>query len=479
MKKKVLIWLIPFIFSGCVSAPPFDPLELDLPLAPQWTSAADSSGVNAAVWWRDFHDSRLDSLIIVGLAKNYNLQSAAATVEMAVATARIAGADGWPQMSAGGSASKSKTNFVGMPFGGSGAGVVTSETEKYGLALNVSWELDLWGRIRAGQAAASADVEAARADLAGAQNSIAGQIAKLWYSAIEAEQQVNLSAATVESYQTSFDQIKSRYEKGLRSSLELRLAESNLATARAGLARRENQLQQIKRQLQVLLGEYPSAAIVLDSPIPRVLKPIPAGLPADILRQRPDLVAAERRLAAAGQRVRQARRSLLPRISLTGSTGTATDELSELLNGDYSIWNLVGNLTQPLFQGGRLLANVTLNQARADNSLAQYALTALKALAEVEGLLTGEELLAKQELAIQLAADQASAAKELAENRYANGLINYISLLESQRAAFNAHSQLLTIRRQRVDNRIDLYLALGGGFSQNLLTEYQSEVITK
>jgi NodT family efflux transporter outer membrane factor (OMF) lipoprotein len=293
-----------------------------------------------------------------------------------------------------------------------------------------------------------------------------GQTAKAWFAAVEAARQVQLAEATLENYRTTNDQVHSRYRLGLRPSLDVRLSESNVADAEALLFLRKNQLQSIKRQLETLIGRYPSAKIELSTSLSPELKSVPSGIPADIVKNRPDLIAAEKRLASSYARVIESKRALYPRLSLTASGGTSTNELKNLLNGDFSVWNLVGNLLQPIFQGGRLRAGVDLAQARELETLALYAQNVLNAYSEVETALEAEGLLAEREKALQTAVDQAMAARNLAQIRYSRGLTDLIEVLESQRQAFLSQSQLLIVRRQRLDNRIDLYLALGGDFME-------------
>jgi len=280
-----------------------------------------------------------------------------------------------------------------------------------------------------------------------------------------------LAEATLENYKTTNKQVRLRYERGLRPSLDVRFSESNVATAEAILLQRQDQLQRIKRQLEILLGRYPAATISLSENMLIIKEPVPAGLPADIISRRPDLIAAEKRLAASNARVVESRRALYPRISLTGSGGTSTDELGNLLNGDYSVWNLVGNLLQPIFRGGKLRAEVKLAKARKREALAQYAQTVLNAYAEIESALAAEKLLDERQRALKIATEQAMAARKLAEDRYAKGLVNLIEVLEAQRRAFESQRQLLNVRRLRLDNRIDLYLALGGDFTTDSIIE--------
>jgi outer membrane protein TolC len=190
-------------------------------------------------------------------------------------------------------------------------------------------------------------------------------------------------------------------------------------------------------------------------------------LPADLVSRRPDLAAAERRVAAAYAGVSSAKRALLPRISLTGSGGTSSNELGDLLNGDFSVWSIAGSLLQPIFQGGRLRANLDLAKTQGEIALTQYQQAALNAFAEVENTLANEQYLNESQIALEEATSQALAARDLAEAQYNRGLINFVTMLETQRSAYDNERQLLTVRRQRLDARIDLYLSLGGGFTLN------------
>lgn len=462
-------WLgiVCLLLWGCASTPPVRHPQLEAAIPPAWFEGEESSPGEASAslsGWSGLAQGAVSALVAEALVHNYDLQSAASRVTMAAARARIAGAPGQPQVSAGGSGSRARRNFVGFPIPASGGQVLSTTTTTYGVSLNASWEVDLWGRLRDGQRAALADVTAARADLWGAQLSLTAQVLRTYYGTIEARIQLELARVTVDSYRLSLEQIEQRYDRGLRPALDVHLARANLAAAEAAVARRRHLQDRVGRQLEVLLGRYPAGKLAPGEDLPRVDVPVPAGLPAEILSRRPDLVAAERRLAAAGAREQEARKSLYPRLSLTGSSGRSSQELGDLLDGDYSVWNLVANLSAPLLQGGRLRAAVDLAAAGREGALAQYGRSVLQALAEVEGLLAVEEFLAQQEEAIARAAGEAIAARALARDRYGRGLADLITLLEAQRRAFEAESQVLAVRRQRLDTRIDLHLALGGGF---------------
>ena len=194
---------------------------------------------------------------------------------------------------------------------------------------------------------------------------------------------------------------------------------------------------------------------------------LPAGIPGELVARRPDLASAERRLAASGELVTVARRARYPSISLTASGGTATQALGDLLDGNFSVWSLVGGLVQPLFQGGRIRANIARAEAVEDEGLNGFVSRVLLAYLEVERALAAEQFLAEQERALLDSSEQSKAAERLADDRYRTGLEDYITVLESQRRSFEAESSLIALRQSRLDNRVDLYLSLGGGFDRN------------
>ncbi len=454
------------LLGGCVSPSPPEPVELDVDLPDSWT--ATDAGAPASEpsdrWWSEFGDPRLDLLIEEVLVANNDLAAAGARVDAAAAEARIAGADLWPQAGVAVDGNRGRRNFIGLPIPGS-SGVLSSTSTSVGASLNVSWEVDLWGRLRARRNAVGAGVEAAEADLAGARLSLAGQTTKAWFAAAEARLQLELAEETVASRTTTRERIRRRYELGTRGALDLRLAIANQSRAAAALAARKRQLDATERQLQLLLSRYPSRPATQGeaSGLPEPPSGLPALLPAQLIARRPDLAAFDRRLAAAGFNLHEARAALYPRLSLTGSTGRLSSDVEDLLDSDFSVWSLAANLLQPVFQGGRLRAGVDLAEARQRELAERYAQTLLNALAEVELALVAEQTLAEEEDALRATVEQSLAAQELAEDRYAAGLIDFLTVLESQRDATQAQVALLLVQRRRLDARVDLHLALGGG----------------
>jgi NodT family efflux transporter outer membrane factor (OMF) lipoprotein len=476
VKRAVALLALPLVAACSVQPPPRTEPDLGTATPTAWTGGARDDGAPEKDWWGTFDDPQLTALIELALARNQDLRIAAARLQRAEAEARIAGADLEPQLGVGLDAARQRQNFIGLPIPGDG--VPSTTFESYGVSLDASWEVDMWGRIRARARAAVADFEAAREDLRGARLSLAAQTAKAWFAVEEALEQVVLAEESAASFAESADNLRARYEQGVRSPLDLRLALSNVTAARAAVARRQAVLEASLRQLEVLLGEYPSADLLDEFPtrsLPPMPDPVPAGLPAELVARRPDLAAAERRLAAADQRWLEAKRSLYPRLSLTAGGGTSSTSLGDLLDGDFRVWGIFAGLTQPIFQGGRLRAGVARADAISDEALAAYVGSVLRAYAEVEIALSNEGWLADEQGQLELNVGHNVAAERLAEDRYRAGVGRYLEVLESQTRSFVARSELLALRRTRLTNRVDLHLALGGGFEDTNGTGPQAE----
>lgn len=454
------------LLAACASPPPVQVPELDVTVPARWTAADAPEGQVPIDWWTDFADYGLSQAVETALTRNFDLQAAAARLDVAAAEAQIAAAGLQPTVDGRYDGSRRKQNFVGFPIPGAEDQVLSTISTNHGVSLDLSWEIDLWGRLRADAQAALADLQASAADLRGAQLSIAGQTAKAWFAVAEAQQQIDLSRQTVESFRESAERVRERFEAGIRPALDLRLALLNQSNAEATLQLRLQQFDAAMRQLRVLLSAYADNSMTTPVALPTLTPEVPSGLPADLVSRRPDLVSAERALAAAEARVGVARADRLPRISLTAATGTATDSLRSLVDGDFSVWSLLANIAAPLWQGGRLRAQIRRAEARSAEALAQFANTALTAYAEVETALAAEAFLQERERHLETSVTQARAAERLADERYRAGLETYITVLDSQRSAVQAEAEFIAAKRLRLENRVDLYLALGGGFEQ-------------
>jgi len=447
--------LLALVTGGCAyhGAAPADRVPpLEIPSS--WAAGAPDGWRGG--WLERLGDPMLVRLVESAVTDNFSLRGAADRVRAARARARIAGADPLPQARLTAAASRSDQ-------GGDNIGV-DNPADRFELRGQLSWEADLWGRLSDATRAARAEWRAAQSDYEAARLSLAANIARRWFDATAARAQTRLARDTVASFEQSLATIENRYRQGIGEALDVRLARNNLANARTNLAQRERVQRNLSRELETLSGRYPAGNTALPETLPEVDAPVPAGLPAGLLERRPDLLAAEARLHAAGYRLADAEKNRLPGFTLTASGGATSDSLRELVDLDDFIWSLAADLAQPLFQGGRLAAQRDLARAEDAGALNDYAQTALTAFREVENALESERFLAVQVAASRNAATEARAAEELALDQYRRGLTGIITLLESQRRKFNADSALIDVVNLRLQNRIDLHLALGGDF---------------
>lgn len=333
----------------------------------------------------------------------------------------------------------------------------------------MSWELDLWGQIKAGQQAAIAEFEASEFDRATAELSLSGQAVKAWFALAETRDQISLTRLTIRKFSETEDLLRGRFERGIEENgrnfaSELLLAQSDVARAKENLNSELELAQRTSRQLEVLAGSFPAGQAGDTAKLPGLPGPVPAGLPATLLDRRPDLAVAERQIASADERLLEAKRALLPTISLTGSFGTASDDISDILDSNFSVWSMAANAAQPILQGGRLRANIARREAEMDLTVSNFEQTALVAFSEVENALAAERYLKNRVNFLTESARMTTQAYNRALEEFENGTGNILTVLSAQQQAFVINSQLLSLRRLLLDNRVDLYLALGGSF---------------
>ncbi len=465
-RAVVVVALVAVGVTGCAHVPQRTLPDAGVAPPDAWSGPA-TPGEPVSGWIEEFDDPGLTEAVRRAIAGNQDLLAAGARLEAALAEARIAGANLLPLVGASADASRRGQTFVGFPIPGRENVPLTTISNSFGVSIDVSWEADLWGRLRAARGAALARLEATAADRQALALSIAAQTAKAWFAAVEARRQLELAEETLESWRRSLESVERRYRHGLVDALDVRLARSNVHTAEATLALRRDALERTLRQLHLLEGAYPAAGdATADSDLPDLATPVPAGLPAEIIARRPDLRAAERQLVAAGLQVAEARAARYPSIVLTATGGAISNQVRDVLRGDFKAWGLAAGILQPLFQGGALAANVDRTDALSREALHRFASAALQAFREVEDALASEQWLRDRRGALEEAARQAEAALELAQQQYEQGLVEYLAVLEAQRRALATSSQLLAVRREALENRIDLHLALGGDFAR-------------
>ena len=413
----------------------------------------------ASGWLRDFSEPRLNSAVSEAMRSNQDLAASAGRLRSARANAGVTRSAQLPQISASGGVTR-RQGVVEVP----GGSTVTNYATTHNIGASLNWEIDLWGRLRNRSQASLADADASAADFHALQLSLAANIARSWFNAAELEQQVRLTRETLASLEKNLKFVERGVDLGTSEALDLRLTRANVEFARSNLDAQKRQLDQATRALEILIGRYPSRQMQVSQSLPDLDVRVPGGLPSELLIRRPDLRSAEFRLVAAAERVAEAKKQWLPSISLTGSSGTSSSDLRKVLNPDYLASSIGANFGQSIFDGGRNREGIEVAKGRYDEALANFRQSALRAFGEVETALAAEVFLERQLKSQQRAAEESIKAEKLAWDQYAGGLVDGLTWLEAQRRAFNASSGLLQLKNLRLQNRIDLHLALGGDF---------------
>jgi len=422
-------------------------------------------------WWESFGDTTLNTLVETALVHNNDLAAAAGRVLEAEALLGGARSKQYPSVEIGGTAARSKSSEVG------GASFMPLYNNSFSANATLRYEADLWGRLARGKEAALASLLASQQDRRALAQSLIAGVVRTWLQIRELQMQVELNDRTVINFTDNLETVRNRYHRGLVTALDVHLAGQNLASAQAiGPANRLN-LAEARRRLEILVGHYPSGLInssdlenadgtLREIVMPEPLAPVPPGLPSDLLERRPDLVAAEMRLHSSVARIGEAKAALYPRISLTASAGTSSNELNELFTSPSDIWSLAGNLFMPLINRGATQAQIQAAEARTVQATAQYRSTILQAFSEVENALDQDHYQKLQEGYLVESVDSARRSVDLAEDRYMRGLDTILVALESQRRLYTAESQLLTTERLRRTARVNLIQALGGPWDE-------------
>lgn len=451
------------LVAGCLNLKQPAPPGLGPAQVPaHWASEGNTNPV-LDDWIASFGDEQLVHLVNEAITNNANLAVTAARLDQAIASAGAARANLWPQLS--GSLNAQNTTLI-KRTDAEKAGGVKANTTLYGASLDLSWEVDVWGRLRYASRSAADAAAASAADYAAARRSLAAQVAKAWFAAAEAKLQYQLKDNFVSSYEETLRIVEAKFKAGAVSEQDVANAKADLASARRLAEAAATTLKEAVRSLEVLLGRYPAAELAVADDLQAVPPAIPTGLPSQLLERRADIIAAERRVAAAFNTTEAAKAARLPQISLTSNLGSGSTELKDLVDPKNMALNFAGNLFAPLFDAGLRQSQVELAQAQQREAMASYRDTALTAFQEVENLLVSGTSLAVQEEQLREAVTQYETTRRIAETRYKAGSISLTDVLVIQRQELQAKSNLLILRDQRLTQRVNLHLALGGDFAK-------------
>jgi multidrug efflux system outer membrane protein len=465
------------IIAGCSLTPSMDTPEAERALPDRFEAApgdttlpavaADTARYDATQWWTDYDDPALTTLVDTALAANLDLESARARVEELAAQFRIARAPLFPSVTASGQGNyqnQPANTGIGGAIGG-GRGPDRFEFTDYQATLGLSYELDFWGRVRSQRKAALSQYFATTADLQTARLSVISQTISTYAQIASLRRQVRLGQQSIELLEERTAVTEDRYARGLVPSFQLFAVRQNLQATRAEQPELERRLYDAESRLATLLGRFAGEqrALLPDSmTIPLDPEPVPAGLPSDLLMQRPDVRGAALRLEAARQEIGVARAEMLPSLSLTGQGGTQSSALTDLVDPGQAFATFIGQLTAPLFQGGRLRANLSAAEARYKQRAATYQQTVLTAFQEVKATLVAYEKQRQRYREVQRQVRAAEDALQTQRGRYERGVGDVLSLIDAERTLVQAQTRLAGAGLAVVNARLALHRALGG-----------------
>ena len=460
MSKLAVLFIALATVSGCTVGPDYVRPDVDTP--DDWRfSIEDASGTVNALWWEQFEDPALDALILDALENNKDVRIAAARVEEFAARVDITRAGFYPQIGYDGAAGRDKTS----PGGGS-----SRINDSYLAALNVGWELDVWGRIRRATEAARAQLLAEEEIRRSVILTLVSSVASSYINLRSLDYQLEIARRTLESRGKTVELFEIQFEGGVVSELEVAQVRSEYEQAAVRIPSLERQIALQENALSILLGHNPGTIprgkTINDFSLPQV----PAGIPSELLARRPDIQRAEQDLIAANAQIGVARSQYFPTISLSGLFGYASDELSDLLQSSSEIWGIGADALGPVFTGGRISSQVRASEAVQRQLLVGYAQTVQTAFREVDDALISsvkrqEELMAQGR---QVAALQDYA--RYAQIRYDEGQVSYIEVLDSERRLFDAELLLAQSMNDMYASYVALYKAMGGGWIQQAET---------
>ncbi len=458
---RILVALVlVLLLTGCMVGPDYERPKPDVPAAFLYEDGEARATVNIN-WWKQFQDPALDSLIIEALADNRNIKIAAANIEQAAAVLRQARAPLFPQIGYGGTDTRERMSEQSIsPY----SSLLQNPHSSYQVFANVSWEIDLWGRIRrlseSAQAGLLATEEARRGVILTLVSSVAGDYIQL----LGFDDQLRIAKETLVTYAQSVKLFELRFKYGQVSQMTVEQARSQYETAASAIPQIELQIAQLENAISILLGRNPGPVKRGKTLHELHLPPVPAGLPSDLLVNRPDIRQAEQNLISANAQIGAAKALYFPAISLTGALGLASSDLSSLFQGPARIWSYAGSITGPIFTGGAIQGQVREAEAIRKASLLNYEQTVQNSFADVDNALVARKKLLDQ---IQAQERLVKANREyvhLARLQYEGGYSPYSTVLQAEQQLFPSELNYAQYRAGLFNALVNIYKAMGGGW---------------
>jgi multidrug efflux system outer membrane protein len=458
--RRLAVVPVVLLATGCLVGPDYERPAVETPSAFLW-EVTDAQQTADTTWWQQFEDPVLDSLVADALANNLDVKIAAANVEQAAAFLRETRSPLYPQVGVGASGSESRASESGavqLPD------AIPNPTTSYELVGTVSWELDLWGRIRRLTESAQASLLATEEGRRGVILSVVGSVANGYLQLRALDEQLAIARRTLDTYAESVRLFELQFKYGLKPQMTVEQARISYETAAAKVPQLELQVAQTENIISTLLGRNPG-------PIPRgksilelTLPAVPAGIPSELLERRPDIRQAEQNLVAVNAQLGAAKALYYPTISLTGVFGQSSSELENLFDGPSRVWSYGGSIVGPLFTGGAISGQVRQVEAAREAALLGYEAAIQAAFADVDNALVARAKLVDQVAAQERLVTASREYERLARLQFDGGVTPYFTVLQAEQQLFPAELNLVATRAALFASLVDLYKAMGGGW---------------
>ena len=454
--KPTLLALSVILLSGCASnINPQERQQAPSNVPKQWQQQAASSVLQVDnEWLTQLNTPLLKKYVNQALKNNQQLLQTSYDVAITKQQLIASGADLWPSLDLSTRTSRSKDNRP------------VSYNNASSVSLNLNYEVDLWGKLSDSKREANLSYLAQKARFEQAKQQLVSDVVQGWFDVVSAQQLLDLYKRREENAKQNLDIIESGYRQGINEALDVYLARNELNNERSRIATQTASLSSAARLLERLLGEYPKGAISASNDLPVINTEIPLGIPSELITRKPALLASWYELLATDASLAYAHKQRFPSLNLTASLSDSTDRVSDLFSPSSLAWSLLGSISAPIFEGGRLQANEEIARLNTQKQEQQYLQTLYDAFGDVENAISQQQSLKAQYTSTLEAQKNALAAEQLSFEQYQSGLVTYTTVLDAQERSFDAQSSLIQIKNQLIANRINLHVALGGDFEK-------------
>ncbi|TMM48008.1 TolC family protein [Colwellia ponticola] len=450
--RQQLPLLLSLFLVACSNTSSIDEKLTDLPLPQNWQDSKQALAVENN-WLTQLDNPQAHQLVKKALAANHQFAMQEYSLQIAEQQLIVSGSQLWPELDLSFSSSRNKNNQT------------DSYANNNAVNLNLRYEVDIWGKLSAADRISNFNYLAQKATFEQYKQQLVVNVLTTWFKVIEAEKLLTLYRSRVKNSQQNLAIIEAGYQSGLTAALDVYLSRNDLNSELTRVSDQKTEKKKLIRQLERLIGEYPQGELLVNAELPLLTNDIPVGLPSELISRKPEVKASWYQLLSLDAGLAYAHKQRFPNIVLSGSVGDTNADISDLLSGSSLAWSLLGSVSAPIFNAGRLKANEEKARLTLKQGEQQYLDTLYNAFSDVENAITTEKNLKNSYYTMLAAQENAKVAATLSFEQYQSGLVSYTTVLDAQTRSFEAQTTLIKIKNQLIANRINLHLSLGGDFT--------------